>query len=113
MAPRQARGEPWPYPRHRSMHNVLYTIQSDSVKFEVPSKCDIISNAIERFKHILKLYEVYVKEEMLLPKSRSYYNHNGTIRVIRLRMGDHCDNGEFPVFGMNESCEYHICLETA
>lgn len=99
-----SRGVPWPLPKFISFGFTNLTLDPSSLQITTNSTCQIIHDAIERYKDIIvkesgKKSEIRNRVSVRFPRLRS--NSQFTSLAIIIEKAGGCD--EYPYLGMNES----------
>ncbi|XP_033321138.2 beta-hexosaminidase subunit beta [Megalopta genalis] len=101
-------GEPWPLPTFRRIGNAYYQLRPSTFQFNVIAEtCDIVVDAIERYKAII-LTEARIAKIASQGHSRSSRDNStsrGTLTALDIRLAEACekDGNHWPHLYMKES----------
>ena len=106
LAPRPTMGEPWPYPKERTVHDSIFIVNPD-LQFNLPpNPCDILIKLIERFQKDVYKYLKVLQEPGVV--GDTIVRKTDTIHALSINTS--CTDGTYPNMDMVESCEYSLWL---
>lgn len=107
-------GEPWPMPNHRHVTDKFYLLRASTFQLNVVGKtCDIVADAVERYKAII-LAEARIAKISSQGHARSQIRDNTTItdtlNTLNIHLREPCekDGNHWPYLGMDESYKLNI-----
>ncbi|XP_076283012.1 beta-hexosaminidase subunit beta [Lasioglossum baleicum] len=101
-------GEPWPLPTFRRLGNAYYQLRPSTFQFNVVAEtCDIVVDAIERYKAIIlteaRIAKIVAQGHARSPRDNS--TSKGTLTAMDIRLAEPCekDGNHWPHLQMKES----------